>query len=167
MKKTELMGFMMTFGEFCKSHATCNSCPLNDMPGDEFCIVRMCADPSNARFAIETIEEWRAEEKKKTERKTILSEFLKKFPNTPLGTDGTPHFCVKVLGYNYTDEDICEVNQCCCTACWKTVLEDNRPAEPGIVREYAEHKKAQQPIESMSAEEFIVDLIRQLRQGEI
>ena len=46
-------------------------------------------------------------------QKTLLQDFLEKYPNTPLGNDGTPLACPYLLGY--VDEKGCHGD---CIDCW-------------------------------------------------
>lgn len=64
--------------------------------------------------AVAIVEKWAEEHP----QKTILMDFLEKFPNANLGEDGVPYFCCpSELGYE--DEKNC--HDCACIDCW------NRP----------------------------------------
>lgn len=55
--------------------------------------------------------------------KTMLDDFKRKYPNAPLGADGTPDMCPAALGF--PEEDCClfDVNGTPCAKCW------SRPAK--------------------------------------
>lgn len=62
--------------------------------------------------AITIVQKWAREHP----RKTILQDFLEKYPNAPLEIDGTPTFCPKELGYlpqGYYNH--CKYD---CVSCW-------------------------------------------------
>ena len=64
--------------------------------------------------AVAIVEKWAEEHP----QKTILMDFLEKFPNAQLGENGAPYYCCpSELGYE--DEKNCR--DCACIDCW------NRP----------------------------------------
>ena len=70
--------------------------------------------------AIEIIEKWSQEHP----RKTMLQDFLEKYPKAKLFNDGTPYrICPEDLGY--CDEvDDCKPYTRDCVACWNRPLEE-------------------------------------------
>lgn len=58
-------------------------------------------------------------------QKTILQDFLEKYPNAKLDEDGTPKGpCPYHLGYDDDDDCIYEDTYTCCKKCWNRPLED-------------------------------------------
>lgn len=57
--------------------------------------------------------------------KTILMDFLEKYPNAKLDEDGTPEGpCPYHLGYDDDDDCIYEDTYTCCKKCWNRPLEE-------------------------------------------
>ena len=69
--------------------------------------------------AIEIIEKWSQEHP----QKTMLSDFLEKYPNAQLDKSGTPCVCPDELGY--CEGRYCKPNELDCVKCW------NRPLKKG------------------------------------
>ena len=91
----------------------CSKCPLASQNNDEnvLCVYYENKYPTKA---IEIVEKWAEEHP----QKTILMDFLEKFPKAKLGEDGVPYYCCpSKLGYE--DEKNCR--DCACIGCW------NRP----------------------------------------
>lgn len=79
----------------CKAHKICTKCPIS-------CNVVCLFDgtPDNwtheeIEKVVPIIEKW----SKEHPRKTRLQDFLEKFPNAPMGKDGTPNLLPWSLGY--------------------------------------------------------------------
>lgn len=67
--------------------------------------------------AIAIIQKWSDEHP----QKTYLSEFLKNYPNAPLGDDGTPDVCPDKLG-------LTDIKKPCfgdCVKCWNQPVEES------------------------------------------
>lgn len=98
----------------------CTDCPLswqNNGTSESM----MCAtfEANYPEKAIEAVQRWSDEHP----QKTYLSEFLKHYPNAPLGDDGAPKgVCPHTLGL--TDIDDCDDN---CVKCWNQPM----PIEDG------------------------------------
>lgn len=78
----------------------------------------MCyGDPSDYQFVniVGIVEQW----SKEHPRKTILQDFLEKYPNAELNDDGVPKPCPYWLGYK--DMPFC--NRIRCVECWNRPLE--------------------------------------------
>jgi hypothetical protein len=94
----------------------CSNCPLcsaNNNKGQSCTAFEMLYPEK----AIAIVQKWSDEHP----QKTYLSEFLKHYPNAPLGDDGAPKgVCPHTLGL--TDIDDCDDN---CVKCW------NQPIEGG------------------------------------
>ena len=92
----------------CKTYPTCKGCPL-DTKYEYSCI-------KDSVKAVPIVEKWAEEHP----QKTILMDFLEKFPKAKLGEDGTPYYCCpRDLGYK--DETHCR--DCDCISCWNRPLE--------------------------------------------
>ena len=85
----------------CCSNKSCMFCNLN-------------AEDA-AKKAVAIVEQWSAEHP----QKTMLQDFLEKFPNATLHDNGTPYCCPHDLGYKKRDK--CSLDDC--VYCW------NRPVE--------------------------------------
>lgn len=71
--------------------------------------------------AVKIVEKWSEEHP----RKTLLQDFLEKYPNAKIESDGTPGFCPNALGYR--DIEIClddDPNTTCCDKCWGRCIDD-------------------------------------------
>lgn len=68
--------------------------------------------------AIAIVQKWSDEHPPKT----YLSEFLKNYPNAPLGDDGTPNFCPYRLGLMSIDDCRNDHN---CVKCWNQAVEES------------------------------------------
>lgn len=97
----------------------CSNCPLCSKNNGTFEGVS-CTEVEMyyPEKAIEIVQKWSDEHP----QRTYLSEFLKNYPNTPLGDDGTPHFCPSRLGLMSIDDCRKDHN---CVECW------NQPIEGG------------------------------------
>ena len=99
---------------------TCFECPLNEPSSDKECA---CGEyilefPEEAE---EILIKWAEEHP----QKTILQDFLEKYPNAPLKKDGTPQYvCPYQLGYDKSDDCIYEDTYTCCKKCWNRPLEE-------------------------------------------
>ena len=65
---------------------------------------------------IRDVEQW----SKEHPRKTILQDFLEKYPNAELNDDGIPKPCPYWLGY----KDMLFCNRIRCVECWNRPLEE-------------------------------------------
>lgn len=99
---------------------TCSKCPLNKLSEVKECT---CTEYT-LRFpkkAEEILTKWAEEHP----QKTMLQDFLEKYPNAPLKKDGTPQYvCPYQLGYDKSDDCIYEDTYTCCKKCWNRPLED-------------------------------------------
>lgn len=88
---------------------SCSGCPLGNSVED-------CDDLQGESLekAVEIVEKW----SKEHPQKTILQDFLEKYPKAQLCDDGTPNVCPKDLGIS----NMC-VSLNDCHDCW------NRPVE--------------------------------------
>ena len=53
-------------------------------------------------------------------QKTMLQDFLEKYPDAPLKDDGTPYFCPHNIGY-CKDASFCKGHDC--KYCWNRFVE--------------------------------------------
>ena len=80
-----------------------------------------CIQTLDYNMAVEIIEKW----SKEHPRKTMLQDFLEKYPNAPLNDDGVPDACPYHLGY--TKEDKCNFSfdgRFKCFDCWSRPMEE-------------------------------------------
>ena len=68
--------------------------------------------------AVAIVEKWSQEHP----RKTMLSDFLEKYPNAQLDKNGTPCVCPDELGY--CEGRYCKPNELDCVKCWNRPLEE-------------------------------------------
>ena len=113
--KTE--NYLKEKDRLCKLTEKCDNCPLgcrnNGM--DLTCDKLQVTCP---RTAIELVQKWSDEHP----QETILSDFLKKYPNTPLNAYGTPeNVCPCDLGLEDMHE-YCEGIEC--LYCWNQPLKE-------------------------------------------
>lgn len=91
----------------CEKIGDCNKCLLLDSQMGN-CIIREKYHPEKA---VEIVEKWSVE----NPQKTILQDFLERYPNATLSSKGVPICCVLHLGYL----DKCEA---ICSDCWNRPL---------------------------------------------
>lgn len=95
----------------CKSFEVCSDgCPFRREDENDFCSRLIDNDFEQA---VEIVEKW----SKENPQKTILQDFLEKYPNARIDSKGRPVSCPENLGYP-TD---CELVKCC--DCWNRPLE--------------------------------------------
>lgn len=92
-------------------------------------IEKMCAVDIDSNFnydkqfiidAIQIVEKWSQE----NPEKTILQDFLEKYPNAPLNEAGIPDdVCPFMLGYKKSKEK-CVPDEYFCKKCWNRPLEE-------------------------------------------
>ena len=126
--KNNAAKFIHEFARMCKAQDGCAVeyddcptiyCPLYNFCGEDInCFENFMEYPEKV---VDIVEQW-SEANPIRPPKTILSEFIAKFPDTPFGENGVPQFCIKVLGYNGMDQDMCTANKGACTLCWNTPL---------------------------------------------
>lgn len=91
----------------------CNICPLNrENNGKDISCVEF--EGEYPETAVEIVEKW----SKENPQKTILQDFLEKYPNAKL-SEGIPKSCCHFLGYPQPNE--CEFKKC--RDCWNRPLE--------------------------------------------
>lgn len=102
----------------CNSTANCYNCPLSSNNNGKN-ITCDNLQTTHPKKAIEIVQKWSDEHP----QKTILSDFLEKYPNAPLNVHGIPEdLCPHDLGL----EDIYEY--CVgteCSECWNKPLQES------------------------------------------
>ena len=103
----------------CEYYAEgCVNCPLTILNNDteEPCHEFIVLYPEKAE---EILTKWAKEHP----QKTILMDFLEKYPNAPLSSGGAPKYiCPYSVGYvEECDSSFCKKD---CTQCWNRPLED-------------------------------------------
>lgn len=108
----EVREFFKEYKRMCANHPSCSDdkCPLETLCDrcDYFVDVN--------EQLIAAVEKWAAEHP----RKTILQDFLEKYPDAKLKSNGTPYICLKNFGFEY---QYCQTTVDC-VACWNRLLED-------------------------------------------
>ena len=105
--------FLKEYRRMCKEHYSCIGCEIRQKLTTDSCRQWICNNPESA---ISLVYKWVEE----NPEKTILHDFLEKYPNAELNSKGKPRFCPKNLGY--------EINKCCYSTecfseCWDEPLE--------------------------------------------
>lgn len=106
---------------FRNGNTTCEKCKLSfrNNSKDLTCNIFVSRYPQEA---VKIVEKWSEEHPKKT----LLQDFLEKYPNAKIESDGTPEFCPSALGYKscyscdiYSDDFV----MCDCKECWGTYID--------------------------------------------
>lgn len=84
------------------------------------CDIFVYEHPQNA---VEVVKKWSEEHP----RKTLLQDFLEKYPNAKIDPDGTPDFCPSALGYYGIDECVGEFCVNYCKECWGRYIDEVEP----------------------------------------
>lgn len=92
----------------------CAICPLSI---DNNKTLKMCPEfeRDEPETAVEIVAKW----SKEHPQKTILQDFLEKYPNAKTDSKGEPKTCCVNLGYKKYDE--CDLDNC--NSCWNRPLE--------------------------------------------
>lgn len=106
--------FIKTQDRMCKSYPCCFDCPLavqkNKMGVTCNEYIKTCPEE-----AVAVVEKWLI----KHPAKTMLEDFLEKYPNALFHEDGSPKCCCESLGY-VKDSRCWETD---CVECWNRPLE--------------------------------------------
>lgn len=115
MAEMTALEFLKCKDRICRTYA-CNVCPIWRSRPDqaEGCGIFLRKYPEKA---ISIVEKW----SKEHPRKTILQDFLEKYPNALLEMDGTPRICLKELGY--PTDGYSKGCECDCVPCWNRCME--------------------------------------------
>lgn len=102
----------------------CSVCPLcSENNGTSGLVSCTTLEMLHTEKAIEIVQRWSDAHP----QKTFLTEFLEKYPNAPLGDDGTPEIiCPHHLGLK--DIEDCEIDPNC-IECWNQPIEDGEEDE--------------------------------------
>ena len=112
----DAMEFCKQLDRICKSHWSCESCPL----GDGKCSIRYIG--RNRESVVKIVEQWAKDHPVKTRQ----SEFLKLFPNAPK-SGRVLDICPQNLNIDYMPPKRCENISCgaCKTDYWNEEVTDN------------------------------------------
>ncbi len=106
--------FLKEKSRMCESDVTCADCPIYKAGGDGFCSLWMNKHPEKA---VAIVEKWSEEHP----QKTILDEFIEKYPNAQISDKGVPKMCPYDLGYGDSCPDIIRFD---CVTCWNRPLSE-------------------------------------------
>jgi hypothetical protein len=112
----DAMEFCKQLDRICKSHVSCESCPL----GDGTCSIRYIG--RNGESVVKIVEQWAKDHPVKTRQ----SEFLKMFPNAHK-SGRVLDICPQTLNIEYMPPKGCEYISCsaCKTDYWNEEVTDN------------------------------------------
>lgn len=96
----------------CKTLKDCKKCPLQHIDLYQHCAV---ISQQNPKEAVEIVEKWSEEHP----QKTILKDFLEKYPNADMGAIIDNLFCPKFFGYKIFCTEDCDKSE----DCWNRPLE--------------------------------------------
>lgn len=119
----DAVDFLKQYRRMCKKYIYADSsgedcahnCPLYGQHCDLTC------EDLDAEYVVKQIKLWNINHP----IKTILQDFLEKYPNAVLRNDGTPNVCPQDLGYlkeNKNKKD-CDIFKGNCLKCWSRELE--------------------------------------------
>lgn len=100
----------------CEKYIDCLDCPLDEVKSKHH-ITCVMTEKTHSEEAVEIVEKWSAE----NPEKTILQDFLEKYPNVQLNGYGCPSFCPSLLGYDRNKS--CLPDEMRCPVCWNRPLE--------------------------------------------
>lgn len=98
----------------CSIYKLCGKCPLGK-PQNGKNVDCTKLEVEHTEKTVEIVEKW----SKEHPQKTILQDFLERFPNVTLSSEGIPNYCALHFGYL----DKCEEN---CSDCWNSPLVEGR-----------------------------------------
>lgn len=105
-----------------KNGMRCGNCPLHSEPNELYnknCTLSYY-DKEHTNNIVKVVEKW----SKENPEKTILQDFLEKYPNAPLTEAGLPDgICPFMLGYKGRNEK-CIPDEYFCKQCWNRPLEE-------------------------------------------
>lgn len=101
----------------CNEMESCKVCPIGQEVTGHLCRYYRLDHPEKA---VELVEKWAKEHPEKT----ILQDFLEKYPNCEKDRKGCPKSCPKHLGY-VKDCPVAKGRLESCRECWNQSLDDN------------------------------------------
>ena len=112
----DALTFLREWKRMCDTFENCCMCPVGDCS--------RCLGKARI-YLLETIEKWAAE----NPQKTILQDFIEKYPYAPMGEYGIPlEVCPADLGIS--DAKLCEESSLeACVKCWRRPLDEAKEAE--------------------------------------
>lgn len=106
--------FIKEKGRMCKGCEHCSECPIGKVKGKDHCDYWEFDHPTET---ISIIARWSREHPEKT----ILDDFLEKYPNAQISDKGIPKMCPYDLGYGDSCPDIIRFD---CVTCWNRSLSE-------------------------------------------
>lgn len=116
MAEMKALEFLREWHRMCQKYPFCSDCPMEDSSS------RSCMPCkwvfNDIEKVIATVKKWAKEHP----RKTILQDFLEKYPNAPLSKEGIPKTCAISLGLKKETIEGCYEKEC--KDCWNTPVEE-------------------------------------------
>lgn len=116
MAEMKALEFLREWHRMCQKYPFCSDCPMEDSSS------RSCMPCkwvfNDIEKVIATVKKW----SKEHPRKTILQDFLEKYPNAPLSKEGIPKTCAISLGLKKETIEGCYEKEC--KDCWNTPVEE-------------------------------------------
>lgn len=107
----DAVNFLKEEARMCKGTERCSECPIGKAKGKRKCKYWILDNPADA---VAIVEKWSEEHP----QKTILEDFLEKYPKAKKYSMGEPHTCMRLL-YGL---DSCPVSNC--QDCWNRPLSE-------------------------------------------
>ena len=101
--------------------ASCTKCPLSEN-NNRSTLTCYQLERFNPEKAVEIVERWAAEHP----ARTMIMDFMEKYPNAPLDKDGKPNICPYELGYE--EEFECDFYSDC-VKCWDRPIKEDGEQE--------------------------------------
>ena len=111
----DALTYLRTQQRMCGTYPTCKGCPMAYETKHSATCSQSQIENDFPEKAVEIVKKWSEEHPKKT----LLTEFLEKYPNAYLLDNGLPVICPKNL--DSIRNIRCDSN---CEACWNEPLED-------------------------------------------
>lgn len=118
----DVIEFIKERNRMCNYYKSKGHCKDKSCPASYHCCLDFLSVEYDGFKLVDDVEKFSSEHP----QKTMLQDFLEKFPNAPLQSDGTPSLCPYKCGY--TREDYCKKFNPhpaykTCLECWNRPLE--------------------------------------------
>lgn len=118
-KEMTAVGYIKEQARMCNTYKTCEGCPISKAnDGDDGCKRWIRNHPEEA---VAIVQQWSEEHPEKT----MLRDFLEKYPKAPKGPEGLPCTCPWTVGYG--NKKGCPMHSdnttLTCEECWNRIME--------------------------------------------